>query len=179
LLASGLFADLLNANVAEINRDQFQKIVGKPLSLLRYLGTTRCPATPLFTVADHFMVDNQYGVKISYVNGNFKRVFYGIMEQDVPAAIIDIDGLIKDSLDPAILAELNNCAKTYLAYIWHLLSRQPNGENGPLLVNGSINVFYIGDWEVSVFWSSDGWGVFADPVGNLGELDAGGRIFSC
>ena len=70
-----------------------------------------------------------------------------------------------------------------LAYLWELLTKQPNGEEGMLLTNGHANIFYIRDtddtpWVVSADWRSIGWCVGALSALSPDGWDEGDQVFA-
>ena len=100
-------------------------------------------------------------------------------------ATLRIHKLTKDSLDKLILDELGGEAKaeTFLATIYELLEKQPNGKKGDLSTNGYANIFYVCDvkgvlWAVSVIWFSYGWYVSALSVQPPFGWGAGVQVFS-
>lgn len=63
------------------------------------------------------------------------------------------------------------------------MAEQGNGEDGILLTNGYVNIFYIRDikgvfWAVDCRWGGDGGGVNADSVESPSEWDGGDQVFS-
>lgn len=63
------------------------------------------------------------------------------------------------------------------AIIASLIAKQKKGENGALLITGYANLFYTEQCVVYVYWSGDGWFVFAwQRFGNGWRAD--GRVFS-
>ena len=91
--------------------------------------------------------------------------------------------LLKSSVDVPIITELGAGHKTYLADLWALLEKQPNGEQGTLLVNGRPNVFNAEGvdgtlWAVYAFWDDDGWRVGADAIDSPIRWVAGDEIVS-
>ena len=187
LLASGLLADLRDADIAEIERDNFRKFVGlKPLTpLLELIGTVTVPATQRFIAREKFIANTgrKAPVKISYLGSNFLEWFLNKVEEPRPEAQLRYAKLRKYSVDHPILTELGNSAETTLAEIFQLMLNQPNGENGALLTNSYANIFYVRDSNnelraVYVDWVGGGWYVFARSVGLPYEWRGGRRVFS-
>lgn len=121
-------------------------------------------------------------MKISYVSGNFKKYFLDKPETGIVAATLRAFKLITGSRDPKIIVDLGDNYKTILAYVWELMALQPNGEDGKLLTNGYVNIFYIDDvdgnvWAVRVYWRSDGWDVGADSFDFPNGWYAGDQVF--
>jgi len=143
------------------------------------------PAVDRFVAKDYFEVDTsaKAGVKISYLSDNFKAHFLAKSEQNVPATELKIYRLREASRDVPILVELGDNHETTLAYIWELLKKQPNGEDGVLLQNSYANIFYVSGtddilWAVSVYWIVDGWRVESESIGSPGRWRVGIRVFA-
>lgn len=144
--------------------------------------TAQVPAVARFVVKDYFKQDTSLkaSVKISYVGDNFKAQFSGKTEEGVPAVELKVYRLRKASSDAPIIAALGDRHETRLAHFWTLLSCQPNGEQGVLLVSGHANIFYVDIlWAVHAVWDDGGWNVDAYSVDDLLRWDAGHRVFSC
>jgi len=124
-----------------------------------------------FVVSEAFGPDNPAGIKF-WLKDNFKKLFFGLVEENVPATELMISILTKSLFDPSIIAKLGNRAETKLAYLYELLSKQPRGKSDHhLLTNGCANIFYIRAmnsdfWSVHANWDDffRGWVVFADSV---------------
>lgn len=120
-------------------------------SLLRQVATIELPAVARFIVAEHFKEDLTAAVRISILSDDFGEFFLGLTEQNVPADKLtgwDLEGVPLPSCiwDSRIRAELGDREPTFLAQLWELLSRQGNGQPGPLYAHaGHSNVFYIVD----------------------------------
>lgn len=154
--------------------------------LLEFVTTVTVPAVARLVAKDCFKQDvsPEAAVKISCIGDNFKAKFSGKIEVDVPAAELKIHRLCEASLDAPIITALGDCYETTLAHLWTLLSRQPNGEQGVLLVNGYANIFYVRDlegglWAVGARWYGGGWYVYACSVEYPGRWCAGRQVFSC
>jgi hypothetical protein len=207
LLASGLLTDLLDANVVEVNRDAFRKVIGlKPLSvsapsfgdrILTWVRTVSVPGVTKFVAADHFKVGTTDGVRIAYVTDRFRRIFggKGKIERNVKGATLNGYMLTKLSWDSAILTELGDRAEIPLAHVWELLKGQSNFEDGPLAIQYYLNVFYVRDvkgtrWAVQVHpiggralmferpKTFDGWAVDVEYEECINGWSAGSRVFS-
>lgn len=158
----------------------------RPLLLLEVLGTITIPATTApFVAANHFVVNRvaDAPVRIAYVSDNFKAWYGQKTEAPTTASTLRSVQLTRPARDAPILAELKEHADTTLAAIRWLLERQPHGEDGTLLNNGQVNVFYVPDVNgvrraVFVYWLGDGWDVYADSVGHLHVWSVSYRIFS-
>ncbi len=188
LLASGLLADLRDANIATIERDSFRKFVGlKSLNppLLEPLGTVIVSVTGRFVAREKFVRDttSRKAPNISYVGNNFSDWLLSKIEEPKPETQLRYAKLLKYSVARSILAELGNSAETTLAEVYALMERQPNGKDGVLLVNGWANIFFVRDVNdelraVRVFWGGGGWRVGADSVADPREWGGGDRVFS-
>lgn len=99
-----------------------------------------------------------------------------------PAALRSYD-LAKNAYDREITPELG---ENYIfdeselcARIAQMISKQPNGEAGDLLVNGYANLFYVAGCVVNVLWDADyrKWNVYAWGLDDDTWV-AGDRAFS-
>ena len=126
-------------------------------------------------------------MKIAFLWDNFSKHFLPKTEEGVLAGEIKVHKLLQSSLDAPIMTELGDPTSysTTLADMWAMLEKQPNGEEGALLVNGYANIFYIHDiegnlWAVCALWYADGggWNVEADSVEDPGRWDDGGQVLS-
>jgi hypothetical protein len=155
--------------------------------LLTLVATVPAPAYKTFRAADRFRADTGPAakVRIGWLGDNFKKHFLPKVEKNTPAANLAIATLAQASLDAPVLKELGTRAETALAHLWHLLSLQPQGQSGPLLVNGCANIFYIKDtsgtlWAVRAGWDADygDWHVEACSMSSPSGWVAGRRVVS-
>ncbi len=167
--------------------EEFKKYLRKEktwtFSIFKHITAVSVPGVAKFVVADHFKVDNTDGVRIVWLNDNFKKVFLSKTEKNIEGCDLNVYDLTKASLDVPILAELGDRAEIALAHLWVLLKRQPNGGLGSLLTNGFANIFYVRDdngilWAVYADWLGVSWGLSVYSVGNPRGWDAGRRVFS-
>ncbi|MDD3531354.1 MAG: hypothetical protein PHV99_02070 [Candidatus Pacebacteria bacterium] len=172
--AIGLFAEAVKNRVVETAK-----------KILSLVTTVKVSAVDRFIVAEKFRIGETDGVKIGWVGQNFKDIFLGKTEEDVPEATLRIHQLEQASLDAPITGELGDTAKTFLANLWELLRRQGHGQEGKLLVNGYANIFYIRDannglWAVNASWHADNgyWDVEADSVTDPNGWRAGSQVVS-
>lgn len=154
-------------------------------SLLKRIASAPVPATKEFVLTEEVL--KQYN--IGWAGENFRKVFLGKKCKAAKAGTTAFHSLQKDSLDPPIIAELGEDAKTAMGHVlWHI-NQQIKGQAGPLLVNGKWNLAYveaedeegkITPWAVCAGWDSGdrGWGVGADSVGRPYEWDAGSQVLS-
>lgn len=167
-----------------------QDLVDNKNKLLQLIATVKLPATPKFVVADHFVVNisDNSPVKIGFVNDNFKRWFYGLVEKKKGKTSLKQHHLLKDSVDGPILQELGggNKAQSFLAEVLELMKLQPRGKSAFLLAEDyRANIFYIKDKDgftraVDVYWDTFDrcWLVNADEVAGPGSWGAGDQVFA-
>jgi hypothetical protein len=194
---SGALSDLFDANPADFNRDAFRAFLGlKPLNspvvsllpLLIPVGTATVAATTNpFVVRDRIVKNTSKNapVKISYVGDYFKECFYGKTEEAFGGSTLNYRKLSRSSVDGPIIAELGGEARaeTTLTEVYALMEAQKNGENGPLLINGYANIFYVRDAKgvlrtVYVHLDVDGWDVDAHGVTYPSTLNDDYQVFS-
>lgn len=157
-------------------------------TVLDFLGTVTIPArTEIFFAKDHFVNDTGKNtrVKISYLGGNFQNNFLDKTEGPIIETVLQYHRLKKSSKDILIINELggDDKAEAKLAEMFSLMEKQPNGEDGDLITNVSLNIFYIRDKDcilrtVFCFWCNDGWYVDADSVGYPRRWYTDCRVFS-
>ncbi len=184
--AKNLTVGQLNAVVKKMggaeNVMQFLRgeLVIKTSDLLRCVSTVEVCGTKHFVAKDHLKE-----AKVGLNCDKFKDLFIDKVEEDVEDAILVISDLERGSLDVSILAELGYRAETSLAYLFALLKKQNKGEEGPLLTNGLVNIFYVRGtdgnlWALLIRWVSGVryWLVKTYSVGQLKEWAADWRVFS-
>lgn len=125
----------------------------------------------------------QTKVKIVYRSNSFKGWFNGLVEQEPRRGELKPFVLPKAMSDSDIFAQLGGQEKAVvsLAQVWALLERQPSGEEGELLVDNYLNIFYVKDANdflhvVNVFWRIRGWHVHAGSL-DIGWWDRRNRVF--
>jgi len=175
-----------------------------PQPLLTRVGTAKVQLMKKLTVSEFFNKNNSL-VRIRYIGDNFKKCFYGKVEEqpnanetahsDGPYRTLGENGADKSvlryhtlnrrSVDGPIIKELGgeDKVKTTLFHIAALISKQPNGKQGALLTNGYANIFYVHDINgvlraVRVCWGGYGWSVVAYSVEYPDEWSADDRVFS-
>ncbi|MBI4947939.1 hypothetical protein HY844_00020 [Candidatus Berkelbacteria bacterium] len=205
LFKSGLLSDLLAVeNPAGIDREAFQKLLtAKPKrrripkglvdsELLEPVTTVSVGRIEAFSAREMMSEGTRYGVKIYKTWDNFKKHFLnlnrtGKNELEVPAQKLRVHKLRKNSKDGPIFAELGGetVVETNLATMYELMKKQGIGQgNGPLLVDGKANIFYIKDdngilLAVCCLWIANyGWYVGADAISRPDDWDAGDQVFS-
>jgi len=160
-----------------------------PKKLLELVTTVSVAACEKFVAKEHFKVDTgrKAKVKIAFLWDNFSKHFLPKTEEGVLAGEIKVHKLLQSSLDAPIMTELGDprSYSTTLADLWGMLEKQPNGEEGALLVNGYANILYIHDtegnlWAVYAYWVSGfgGWCVNAGSVGDPDGWSAGIQVLS-
>jgi len=160
----------------------------KEPGLLNWIGTiTTSTTTEPFIAKEKFRKDSKE-VKFYGIWDNFTKWFLdgdGKVEGPQDGRELHYGDLTKDSVDGSIIEELGGEAKaeTTLSELYGLLQKQGNGEDGVMLVNGRVNIFYIQDTSgvlraVNVDWVDGGWLVLASPVESPSDWLAGRRIFS-
>jgi len=188
ILKSGLMADLRDGNIANVKRDEFQRLLGlKPLTdpLLNWLGTiTLSVTTETFIVRDRIDEIKKSGRQI-YMGSNFEEWFFGKTVEMIGEKQLRYGKLLRSEVDRPIISQLGGEAKaeTTLAEIFGLMEMQKNGEKGVLLINGYANIFYVRDANgvpraVLVYWDDDRWHLHAYSVGNPIRWAEGYRVFS-
>ena len=181
----GELHDQLFGDNGEERLAEFNLWLKRVTSVLRRVTTVHVCDIKRFIASAAFGKDNPAGIKF-FLGENFKNNFLGKIEENVPATELAVDVLTKPLLDAPIRAELTHQREeTFLAYFYELISKQPNGEAGPLLTSGYTNVFYIRDvknivWAVHAYWRSGdrGWNVNADSVTDPNEWHAGSQDVS-
>ncbi len=137
------------------------------------------PKTGYFVAKEKFVVDTRDNapVKISAVWENFTNWFLvgdGKIEGPNDRRALHCAKSRRASVGRPIIDLLGGEGEveTLLADIRHMVEKQGNGQNGVLLVDGSINVFHVRDQKlilrtVYLCWCEDGWIFSADSVGVL------------
>lgn len=188
-------SDLLRANTAEMNRDDFQKMCGiKPkLTLLTFVGNTAILASrSTFVAREHFVINTSEtaSVKISGFGGCFEERLLNKVEQGLDArSTMRCHLLRKESLDAPVIDELGGLGQvqSFLAEIFALLMKQPDGQRGTLFNDGRKNMFYVctsntEPLSIRVSWHSGGWYIGADSIkdqdARMDTLDFGCQIFT-
>ena len=153
------------------------RVVG---GLLRKLTAVQVKGATRFVAKDHLTDTN-----VGWTGGNFKAHFLDKVEENVGDANVAVQCLEQSSLDAPILAELGERAEIKLAHLFNLLTKQSNGQEGTLLVNGYANIAYIRDaegtlWAVDAGWDSGSgdWYVEAYSVEDPDRWDAGRQILA-
>jgi hypothetical protein len=168
-----------------------EKVMKEKSSLLQFLDTTTIPATTSkFVAKEKFVINTKCDapVKISYLGDNFTAWFLngdGKIEDPISEQTLRYAKLRKASVDGPIIEELGGETKveTTLSEMFSLMEKQKHGEDGVLLNNGYVNIFYIKDQfgvlrAVDVGWCGGGWDVTAHSVEDEDEWNVGILVFS-
>lgn len=134
--------------------------------------TSAIPRADRFVARDNFKeaVTASAAVRIAWLGAMFRQRFLSKIEERAGGgAILRRFVLRRSSQSAEIVAELNIHHETHLADAWCLLSRQPNGEPGTLLIDAVPNAFYIRDADdvlraVDAVWGGAGWEIGASAI---------------
>ncbi len=160
------FLAIVGENMPELSGDVMQGWIENPKSLQKALKDSLCPPesgnralTHLKLIADDIAIATESFTKNSFFeeNGPVRLYFGSNFRSWVLSAIPDIvpafEGkltkfqLTKAITDSEIIAELGDpvpfTPTEFAALISELLKKQANGETGPLLTNGYVNIFYV------------------------------------
>lgn len=156
---------------------------------LELLGTIHMPATERkFFIRKYFVVNDQKkaDVNIRYLNDFFIKKLYNKIELFKPKRTVRRHKLLINIVDKSMVIRLGGeeVAVTTLQDVWHLMRLQGEGENGNLLTNGKVNIFFVHDENneivaVSLDWNEFGWGIeaFSTELHAL-ECEDGSQLFS-
>ncbi len=154
------------------------------VELFKMLGEVAFAGATNFVVLEKFKLKKDGGI-FSYFGHNFTAWFSGKIETEVVSSSLNYRKLTQSALDATIISTLGGetKAETSLAEVFHLMSLQPNGEEGVLLTNGYANIFYVRDLSgvlrvVFVHWSGYGWRVRAGEVSRPVPWGGGDQVFS-
>ena len=115
-----------------------------------------------------------------YLWNDMQRVLKNaqVVEKAEAAKLRSFD-LTKNAYDREIKAELPERHETELWQIAELTDAQKNGEDGPLLTNDYVNIFYVAGCAVLVRWDAGHreWDVFDWELDDV-LWSAGRRVFS-
>lgn len=193
ILGSGLLADLRDANVALVDRDEFRCVCGLELlaqgkrPALQYNATCDVwnpPTYSTFVVRERFAVNtgNDAKVRISRVSEDFKEFFGSKTEE--PFGNLNLRRYILRRLlnTKFVIFELicENKVETELNAIFYLMGRQ--GESDIEFLSdktGIDNIFFVRDIHgflriVLLRWINGGWEVETRQLGSLCQ----GFVFS-
>src|SRR3989339_1386520 len=129
-------------------------------------------------VVSKFFNEKNSSVRIRYVGDNFRKCFYGKVEEqpNTDETVLRYHTLNRRSVDGPIIKELGgeDKVKVTLSHVAALMLEQSNGERGALLTNSYADIFYVHDVAVNVYWLGFGWGGGAHSGGGAGGGNAGG-----
>jgi len=157
------FCDLTHSFDGEIKEAvKTQLICPLPDLKRRQSDLLKLVAITLVSGAKRFVCDDKAleAANIVQTDDNFKHLFYGKVEEDVPEADLAIYNLQRSSPDSLVRAELGEYEQTHLAWMVELIKEQQSHKSDILIADGRINVFYIlgndGNlWAVCAYWSLD------------------------
>jgi hypothetical protein len=150
---------------------------------LAYVTTISLPGLDKFVAAEAFGEKNPAGIHFT-LNELFRMHFLDDVEENVPPVMLVVNRLQKAALDAPIIKALGDRSEVALARVYQLLSKQPNGEDGPLLTDNNASMFYIRDsmknlWVIDAYWlPPNGWYVDASSVNYPVEWYGGDLVFS-
>ncbi|MFA6339238.1 MAG: hypothetical protein WCW87_04270 [Candidatus Paceibacterota bacterium] len=160
-------------------------------SILELVSTVVVPANASkFVAKKKFVRDTglKAKVKIGHIGGNFTEWFLngdGKTEDPINEQVLRYHKLRKLLMDDRIFAEFGGKerSETTLSEMFFLMEKQGKGENGVLLNNGYVNIFYIKDLAdvlrvVFVGWSGGGWCIHSSSVENSNSWGSGNRVVS-
>lgn len=143
------------------------ELVGDPIEVA---------AVARFVAGEAFVPDRSGAVPVSYVGDDFNAFFFGLVEEDVPAAQLNQWRLVKGSIDAPIFAALGGPerASVALAHVHQFLR---------VADRSKWFFFYVADltgslWAVDVYWRDDGWDIEAYSVTYPRGWRGGGHIVS-
>lgn len=158
-LWSGLLLDLVTKLCSENGSEWAQELKRflrkEPTWVKRLLKSARTvdlPAIKEFCINDIVDSGDIDGVRVVF-GDNFKKVFGGKVDRDIPAETLRVSELVKESLDEPIIAELGGKenATVKLAQVFEFMRRQGRSKKDAWFV------FYVEDdegkpWVVYCFW---------------------------
>ena len=132
------------------------------------------PAVERFVTAEHFVLNKDREVPISYLGDNFKQWLLGLTETNVPAITVRQRKLLKQSVDTPILTALGGeiKAKTFMAHVHEFLKTADRTKWYLFYittVSGTVCALYAG-------WYGDGWYLDAYSVSDPGPWRDGGVV---
>lgn len=185
--AAALCAQAIANRMNEITKKQtkaINPILGDIVVRVAIPATT---SEPNFVVAHHFWQSTLTSrAKIVYRGKNFYDWFIKKIEEPFSGGVLYGRPLKSNSIYCHIISELGGeeNAEITMTEIFAMMVRQANGEAGDLLVNGSVNAFFVRDGKgtlrlVFLHWNADGWCIEANLVdSHINELSTGCLVFS-
>lgn len=112
-----------------------------PSGILEYVSDTKLYGVKKFVVADKYKLGAVIGGRtIVWFGAKFLFHFGGVVEENVPARIVQTSTIAKVTDDPAVIAALGEeNADMHLAHHYRIMEL---GEDGPGLFNGWGNIGY-------------------------------------
>lgn len=184
-LRLGLTTDLSQVDMAAVEALMHPKI-------LEFVTTVMIPALPVFDVAAHFRVTSQNErktaeVPISWIGNYAQKLVQGRTEPETAKTTLHVHKLLRASVDGPIIAELggDQAVTTTWGQMYEMMRCQDRGQEGVLLTNGRVNIFYIPtadgvSWAVRCRWEPicGYWCVNAAPVTDPFRWDADNQVVS-
>jgi len=144
IIGAGLLADLLDANVGEVNREEFRKLLGlRPLD-----EESRRDLDSFFRTRKGLWVSDDFRTRVvakAEPSSEIRASKHVPLKRDMTDA--EIEEMLGDG---HLFTETEACA-----LIESLISKQEGGKGGELLNNGYANLFYLGSCVVDVRWYAD------------------------
>lgn len=144
IIGAGLLADLLDANLSEVNRDEFRRVIGlKPLSL-RY-----DPDAFFRTRFGLWVYDSFRNLVVAKATSSSESrtvtTKSTMLERDMT------DAEIEEMLGSGYLFTEDQLCDI----VAEMIEKQDGGKEGKLLNNGYANLFYLSSCVVLVRWNTD------------------------
>lgn len=143
-----------------------------------------------FCINDSFLISEKPPIQIGWIGEKFQREFLSNTQNknyETGITTLKIYDLTQKVTDKTIVEQLGGeeKAETSLSQMWSLLKAQGMGQDGPLLINGNSNIFYIKGqnnvlWSISCFWheSIGPWRIEASLFSNLSVWKPNRRVIA-
>lgn len=188
----GVVADMCNK--LKDDGEKWQRILSNVLKdqtlliPLGVVGVVKVPAQERFSVREYFVSKRkieQGDPKIIHLWEPFERRFYGLKEDSCAEEEFNVYDLTQTSANLPIIAEIGYLEPSRLSQVFSFLKVQADGCEGPLLVDGSGNIFYVQDtfgylWGMYLRWwkTKNGWAVEIQPYTKGYACHKGRRVFT-
>jgi hypothetical protein len=146
-------------------------VLKQGMDLLQPGELTDLPGSGVPFVTQELFTTNNPEAQFSTIWEEFRKRFFGVIDEAPPAVSLRNYKLRKISPDGPIIEALGgeSAVETHIASVYDMIKRQAHGRPGPLQINGYANVFYVKDktdalCAVRVAWDGEGWIVDAIPV---------------
>lgn len=143
-------------------------MVSKILGQVRATIALNALAEP-FVAKDHFVLNtsDDIKVKIGHIEGYFCQLFRRQVIAPREGYDVSLRSIVQPAFDIKISQELGNKCNVDIASVFQMMSLQPNGGPGLLLVNGFSNIFFCIDIfnnlrPVAIVWENEqgSWSVY-------------------